>query len=252
MRPSKTGWLASHPLIVLALLALSLMPTRLSAQADPGQVHVTGNLSFVNTTGNSDLTTLSGDEVLQKMTEDSLWKFQQTAAAVYGRSEDSTTASAFTAGGRLDRILSSRLSAFAGANWQRNRFAGIARRFEELVGLGYQLLALERDQLSVEGGAAFNQQRSTTGVDDNFIAARAAGSYRHLLTDKAYIQQLAEFLPNLETGKDFRLNTETSLVAPISRAFAVKVAYTIHFDNLPEPGFKKTDRVLSSGIQVTY
>ena len=252
MRPSKTDWLASHPLIALALLALSLMPTRLSAQADPGRVHVTGNLSFVNTAGNSDLTTLSGDEILQKMTEDSLWKFQQTAAAVYGRSQDSTTASAFTVGGRIDRILSSRLSAFAGANWQRNRFAGIARRFEELVGLGYQLLALERDQLSVEGGAAFNQQRSTTGADDNFIAARAAGNYRHLLTDKAYVQQLAEFLSNLETGKDFRLNTETSLVAPISRAFAVKVAYTIHFDNLPEPGFKKTDRVLSSGIQVTY
>ena len=151
MRPSKTDWLASHPLIVLALLALSLMPTRLSAQADPGQVHVTGNLSFVNTAGNSDLTTLSGDEVVQKMTEDSLWKFQQVASTVYGRSEDSTTASAFTVGGRLDRMLSSRLSSFAGANWQRNRFAGIARRFEELVGLGYQLLALERDQLSVEG-----------------------------------------------------------------------------------------------------
>ena len=73
-----------------------------------------------------------------------------------------------------------------------------------------------------------------------------------MLTDKAYVQQLAEFLPNIETGNDFRLNTETALVAPISRAFAVKVAYTIHFDNLPEPGFKKTDRVLSSGIQVTY
>lgn len=63
MRPSKTDWLASHPLIALALLALSLMPARLSAQADPGQVHVTGNLSFVNTAGNSDLTTLSGDKV---------------------------------------------------------------------------------------------------------------------------------------------------------------------------------------------
>ena len=73
-----------------------------------------------------------------------------------------------------------------------------------------------------------------------------------MLTDKAYVQQLAEFLPNIETGNDFRLNTETALVAPISRAFAVKVAYTIHFDNLPEPGFKKTDRVLSSGIQVTH
>lgn len=239
-------------LTMFGLLALGFMPGQLAAQAADGQVHLTGNLSFVNTAGNSDLTTLSGDEVLQKMTTDSLWKFQQMAAAVYGRSQDSTTASAFSAGGRVDRTLSSRMFAFVGANWQRNRFAGISRRFEELVGLGYQLLALERDQLSVEGGAAFNQQRSTLGVADNFIAARAAGTYKHLLTDKAFFQQYGEFLPNLDTGKDFRLNSETSLVAPISRAIALKLAYTIHFDNLPEPGFKKTDRILSSGIQVTY
>jgi putative salt-induced outer membrane protein len=234
----------------LAILAAAALP--LQAQEADGQVHLVGNLSFVNTAGNSKLTTLSGDETLRKMTTDSLWKFQQTAAAVYGRSDDSTSASAFNAGVRADRILSSRLSAFIGGNWQRNRFAGIARRFEEIAGLGFQVLNLERDQLSVEAGASFNQQRSTLGVDDNFVAARAAGAYKHLLTDKAYIQQLAEFLPNLETSKDFRLDTETSLVAPISRALALKLSYTIHFDNLPEPGFAKTDRILSSGIQVTY
>ncbi|HEU4762735.1 MAG TPA: DUF481 domain-containing protein [Gemmatimonadales bacterium] len=239
-------------LTALGLVILAPAATRLQAQQADGKIHFTGNLSFVNTAGNSRLTTLSGDETLQKMTTDSLWKFQQTAAAVYGRSVDSTTASAFNAGARVDRILSSRLSAFVGGNWQRNRFAGIARRFEEITGLGFQVLNLERDQLSLEGGASFNQQRSTLGVDDNFVAARAAGAYKHLLTDKAYFQQLAEFLPNLETSKDFRLNTETSLVAPISTAIALKLSYTIHFDNLPEPGFAKTDRILSSGVQVTY
>jgi putative salt-induced outer membrane protein len=239
-------------LTAMSLVLLAGAAPRLQAQEADGQVHLVGNLNFVNTAGNSDLTTLSGDETLMKMTTDSLWKFQQTASAVYGHSQDSTTASAFTAGVRVDRVLSSRLSAFAGGNWQRNRFAGIARRFEEILGLGYQLLALERDQLGIEAGASFNQQRSVAGLDDNFVAARAAGAYKHLLTDKAFIQELAEFLPNLETGKDFRINSETSLVAPISTAIALKLAYTIHFDNLPEPGFKKTDRVLSSGIQVTY
>lgn len=234
------------------IATLTLVAAPLAAQGADGKIHFTGNLSFVNTAGNSDLTTLSGDETLQKMTTDSLWKFRETAAAVYGRSEDSTTASAFNAGARVDRILSSRLSAFVGGNWERNRFAGIARRFEEIVGLGLQLLDQERDKLNLEAGASFNQQRSTLGVDDNFVAARAAGAYKHLLTDKAYFQQLAEFLPNLETSDDFRLNTESSLVAPISRAIALKLSYTIHFDNLPEPGFEKTDRILSSGIQVTY
>ncbi len=237
---------------VALVMLFAMLPGRASAQAADGRVHLTGNLSFVNTAGNSELTTISGDEALLEMTTDSLWKFQQSGAAVYGRSQDSTTASAFKAGARVDRTLASQLSAFVSGNWERNRFAGIARRFEENLGLAYQLLALERDHLGLEAGAAFNQQRSTAGVDDNFVAIRAAAAFRHLLTDKAYFQQLAEVLPNLEAAKDVRINAETALVAPISQAIALKLSYTIHFDNLPEPGFKKTDRTLSSGIQVTF
>lgn len=245
------GRAAALSLVVLGLLSLSTAGEA-AAQDSGKRLHATGNVSFVNTAGNSDLTTLSGGELLTYTTADSLWKLQQTAGAVYGHSQDSTTASAFNAGGRLDRTLSSRLSAFAGASWMRNRFAGISRRFEEPIGLAYQLLALARDQLSLEGGASFTQQRSTAGVSDNFVAARAAGNYKHLLTDKAFVSQFVEFLPNLKTSKDLRVNSETAIVAPISTALALKASYIIHFDNLPEPGFKKTDRILSSGLQVTF
>jgi len=246
-------WMSVAVGAALLGIAISTLPTRaLHAQGQDKRTHFTANVGFVNTAGNSELTTLSGDETLLHTTGDSLWKLQQTAAAVYGRSQDSTTASAFNAGGRVDRILSSRLSAFAGASWQRNRFAGISRRFEEVLGLAYALLQQARDNLNVEGGAAITQERSTAGVNDNFVAARLAGTYRHLITEKAYVQEIGEFLPNLETSTDYRINSETSLVAPISAAIALKVAYTIHFDHLPEPGFKKTDRILSSGLQVTF
>ena len=61
-----------------------------------------------------------------------------------------------------------------------------------------------------------------------------------------------EFLPNLQESRDVRLNTETSLVAPLSGKVAIKLAYAIRFDNLPEPGFKKTDRVFTSGVQIVF
>jgi putative salt-induced outer membrane protein YdiY len=38
----------------------------------------------------------------------------------------------------------------------------------------------------------------------------------------------------------------------LSTNIALKVSYVIRFDNLPEPGFKKTDRLLTSGVQVTF
>ena len=43
-----------------------------------------------------------------------------------------------------------------------------------------------------------------------------------------------------------------ALVAPLSDVIALKLSYAIRFDNLPEPGFEKTDRIFSSGVQVTF
>jgi putative salt-induced outer membrane protein YdiY len=240
-------------LVTVTALALAVAARPVAAQdAPPDQLITSVNLGFVNVAGNTKFTTLSGDERLEYITLDSLWRFGQSFAAVYGRNEDSTTASSFKLNGKVDRTLGSRISAFAGAGWERNRFAGISRRFEEIVGLAYQLLALERDQLRLEGGAAFNQQRSISGVSDNFVAARAAASYKHLFNETAHFLQLAEFLPNLDDGDDLRINTESALVAPLSSAIALKLSYAIRFDNLPEPGFEKTDRIFTSGIQVTF
>ena len=59
-------------------------------------------------------------------------------------------------------------------------------------------------------------------------------------------------LPDLKTSENLRVNTETGLVAPISSHIGLKISYVIRFDSLPEPGFRKTDRLLTSGVQITY
>lgn len=236
---------------VAALALLRAVP--LAAQDSPKKpLALTASVSFVDAAGNTDVTTLSGDQRLEYVPTGSGWTLSEFVALVYGRTDGVTSANALKLGGRADRAFTDRLSAFGGGSFERNRFAGIARRFEEIAGLAYRIVDGPRDRLAAELGASFNQQRSIEGRDDAFVAGRVAGTYRHLFTEHAWVQQTAEFLPNLETGADRRINAETSLVAPLSERFAVKVAYTIRFDDLPEPGFVKTDRILSSGLQVTF
>lgn len=234
-----------------AIGMLHAAPLRAQEEAeDP--LALTASVSFVDAAGNTDVTTLSGDQRIQYAPTGSGWTFTESIALVYGRTDGATSANSLKVGGRADRAFTTRLSAFGGGSFERNRFAGIARRFEEVAGLAYRIVDGKRDQLSAEAGASFNQQRSVDGTDDAFVAARLAGTYRHLFSEHAWVQQLLELLPNLETGADRRINSETSLVAPLSERFAVKVSYTVRFDNLPEPGFVKTDRILSSGLQATF
>jgi putative salt-induced outer membrane protein len=241
----------SHWTAALAILA-GVAPLAAQTPAPPKRTRLTASAGLVDVAGNTRLMSLTGDQRLEHRTADARWMFSQNAGAVYGRTDDSTTATLLKAGLRADRALSARWSAFLGAGFERNRFAGISRRFEEVLGLGWKALSTPRDRLVLEAGASFNQQRSTLDQSDNFVAARGAAAFRHQFTATAYFEQLAEFLPSLENGDDLRINTETALVAPISARIALKASYAIRFDNLPAPGFKKTDRILTSGIQITF
>jgi len=238
--------------LAVVLLALAIPAVLAGQDPPPKALLATANVSFVDAAGNTDITTLSGDQRIEYSPLESGWKLTEFLLAIYGRADGVTSANSLKIGGRADREITDRLAAFGGVTYLRNRFSGIARHFEEIAGLAYKVLDRPRDQLSAELGASFNQQRDILGSDDAFVAARAAGAYRHLFAEEAFFQQLVELLPNLEESEDLRINTESSLVAPLSRRLAIKLSYTIRFDNLPEPTFSKTDRIFSSGLQITF
>jgi len=237
---------------LLLLACAALHPPALRAQdAKPAKpVSLTFDLGFVNAAGNTRVTTLNGAEHLKVAPADSRWQFAEALSTVYGRNEDSVTADQLTAMARVDYTVVTRLHVFVGGTYQRDRFAGIGRRFEEIAGVALQLVSRPHDVLGTELGAAVTQQRSTAAVEDNFVALRFAASYKHNLTDNAFVQQSVELLPNVQEFKDLRINSETALVAPIAKQIALRLSYVVRFDNVPEPGFLKTDRVLSSGVQI--
>ena len=126
------------PLTLGAWVAWSLP---LSAQDRPRRIQFTGDVGLVDASGNSSVTTVNvGDKVLIQ-TADKKRIFTQTFALVYGRSEGEVNASNWRAGTRLDYRLGARLYLFGQLGLDRNRFAGIERRFEEGAGLAWRAVA---------------------------------------------------------------------------------------------------------------
>ena len=236
---------------VLALFACPALPV--AAQDEPEKpLKVTGDFNFVNTGGNSDLVTLGlGDKL--EWTVSPRFKFLQHFGWIYGETDGEESANALATGVRGEYGITTRLSAFTGVNYDYNLFAGIKRRFEEYLGLGYLVVDAPKNQLKFEAGFSFFQEWEV-GVADasNFTAGRLVGDYKHLFTEKAYFQQIVEFLPNFDTSDDYRLNTETALVAPLSDLLAIKVSYLIKYRGLPPEDIEKTDTMFRTGIQVTY
>jgi putative salt-induced outer membrane protein len=238
---------------LLGILALILAPVALLSQEPapaPHPVQLTLDLGFVDASGNSNVTSFNLGEKLS-------WKLDrltlgQSVKALYGEAEGKTTAEAYDAGVRADYPLGKTLSLFALGTFQRNPFAGIAERWAAGPGIGIGLVRTARDTLSLEGTFMAQRERSIANVRQSFGATRTAAAFKHLFATSTAFTQTLEWIANLETMDDQRVLSETALTAPLSKQIALRVAYLIRFDNLPEPGFVTTDRLLTTGAQISF
>jgi putative salt-induced outer membrane protein len=233
-----------------SLYLLTVLTAPAAAQAPKDSFRLAFDLGFVNASGNTDVTTLNVGEHLSYVTGP--WTLAHSVIAIEGRSHGAETAAQYASDLRVERAFSARFGAYALAGWYRNPFAGIGRRFSEGAGLTAKIIAHPKDVLSGEAGISFVQERNTAFVTNSFSAGRGAVLYKHSFTDAASLQEALELLANLKTSDDRRVNSETSLTAPLSKRISLKAAYLIRFQNLPEPGFKKTDRVFTTGVQILF
>jgi len=211
---------------------------------------VTLDLGFVNASGNANFTSLNlGEKISDKFGRVVL---TQNGKVLYGKTDGATTTESYDAGARAQYGLTKRIGAYAVLTFQRDPFAGLASRWLGGPGLAVSLVQSARDTLSVESGVTSTRERNTANVTQSFAATRTAASFKHLFAGKAFVTEAVEWVANLKTSDDQRINSETALTAPLSRQIGLRVSYLIRFDNLPEPGFEKTDRIFTTGVQVAF
>lgn len=220
------------------------------APRNPAINKLTTDFGFVQTSGNTQVTTMNVGERFTH--ERGRFTLSQTFALVYGKQRDTLNTNNLRTSLRGDYKIDKVFAFFLGAGYDRNRFAGIERRFEEQIGLQARVLAARADTIRVEGGGSVTQQIAVNGGQENFPSARGALAWRHAFTRSSYFNQNVEYVPNLTENTDWRLNTESSLIAPLSSRLGLKLSYVVRYDNLPEPGFERLDKLFTTGIQLTF
>jgi putative salt-induced outer membrane protein YdiY len=245
--------LSIRSLTFATVTTLALLSHDASAQAKPDSVKplkMTAGVAYLDASGNTNVTSLTVSERLEWKRPRFVWT--QAASAINGSTDGEESANLLAIGVRGDWKPRGRLSVYSLVNYDRNRFANIGRRFEEGAGLGYTMIERAHHRLTAELGSQFVQQRNLEKESDSFLAGRAAELYRYTIKADTYFEERVEFLPNLETNEDYRVNAEANLVAPVSRHLALKLGYVVRFDNRPEADVKKTDRFFTSGLQVSF
>jgi putative salt-induced outer membrane protein len=210
------------------------------------------DFGYVNATGNTRLATINfGEKITVKARS---WSIAQGSAYIYGKTNGVSSANQLRASLRADHTFFRRIGFFAGMNYERNRFAGFTRHTDNIAGLTWRVFGFSRDTLKFDAGGVYTDEiRLDTLNRHKFSpAARGALAFKHSFGGSSSFTQTAEYIPNLPDNEQYRVNTESAIVAKMTKHFGLKVAHVVRYNSRPAEGFRKADRILTTGLQVTY
>ncbi|MHB0972552.1 MAG: DUF481 domain-containing protein [Thermoanaerobaculia bacterium] len=222
--------------LTIVIIALVTLPSFAQDAATPRPPVFTdqAELSFVRTSGNTDMTSIAGKNAFTWNMSD-VMKLGWKAAILYGETDGEKTAESYATDARLDRLLSPRAYVYGGAGWLKDEFAGFDQRLNAGAGAGYKFLTGPVQFFSAEGGLEWVAEEYIDGTDESYAAARGFGLYEYAFTEKNKFAQSLEGLLGFNSGDNYRLKSETSLIASLTGALSMKASYVVKYNNDPVP-----------------
>ncbi|MFH1263942.1 MAG: DUF481 domain-containing protein [Pseudomonadota bacterium] len=215
-----------------------------------GEWKANAGLSAIINSGNSSNKTLGGNGLTSYKWERN--KVEFAANGAYGRAEVKGVSTTNTKNGktslRYDRFLTDPLSLFALGHLGSDPPAGFDLRYGSSLGLAHELVKSDPHFFKYELGFDYTHERRVAPPNQDIYSARTFLQYKYNINKLSVIGQDVETLFDLQEGKNVRINTLTALTFKMTDVLAFQAGYAIRFDNVPVPGFKKTDTTTQFGL----
>ncbi len=195
-------------------------------------------------TGNTEQIGFSSSVALAKRDPD--WEQNLNLSFDYLRSDGRTQRERIYASYQARRDLGTNwFFAFGLASFERDRFAGIDRRFTESAGLGYRLSDSDAFKLTVEGGPALRQTKFTDGRDLNKADFLGRSDIHWKVSDSVQITEAAGFVLSSGNSSFF---SKSALTASLVNNLALRTSLDILHETDPPLGRQNTDTITRASL----
>jgi putative salt-induced outer membrane protein len=202
-----------------------------------------GQLGASITTGNSETRSLTAGLALER--EGLRWRHRADALVDIIDNDGGTDQQRILAGYQVDYKFSERLYAWGRFEYEKNREAGINRRFAESAGLGYRVIVPAPVTWDIEVGPALRQTRFVTGSENSF-AVRGASRFAWALSPTTvFTNDTAIFWDSAGS-----INNTAALTARLFGALAARLSVNLAWEEAPPLGLEKLDT--TSRVTLVY
>ncbi|MEE8640995.1 MAG: DUF481 domain-containing protein [bacterium] len=139
------------------------------------------------------------------------------------------------------------------AEWRRNVFSGFEHRIYNFAGLGAYLIKSDPQELSVEGGPNYINERYRDDSNKrpaSFVAAHAGADYQVFLNGAAEVDASVAWDMDLRNAAEQLLTGKASLRVKIADWLDITATQKIDWDNVPPEGYGQLDVTTTVGLTV--
>lgn len=236
----------------LLILVISLGARISSAQTPSIEVKNPGfrnesELSIVSSEGNSKSQSVSAIQKNGYMWSQNTLKSELRHLRSKAASRES--AKSESAALRYERILSERLSAYAGQGVESDRYAGIKLRLNSDLGVKHTLLSSKEFSVAAEAGYRYTNETHVVPPDSNGHFGRLYAEANGTLTETTSGKLWLEYLPNFTQPDGYFLNAEPSVAVMLNAILSLKIAYLMKYNNSPPPAtVERLDNVFTTSL----
>ncbi len=163
----------------------------------------------------------------------------------------STTANAVQGGARYDHNLTSRVFAFANADFQTDDLQGLNLRSVFGGGLGLHAIKSDATTLDLLAGANYTHE-SYTVFSRNLAALTLGEEFMHKLHASTVLKQSVYFYPNLSHSGEYRGTFNFGTVTKLNKWLGWQNSFGDIYVTNPPNGTKKNDLLFSTGINIAF
>ena len=241
-----------HNLVKILLTAcMFLTAASLFAHDEPEEEAVvkpwegSGELGFVNTSGNTETTALNAK--LNFVRTGKKWRHRFTGTALMTSEDGDKENERYTMEIQSDRKLTEKSWLFGAFRWDADKFGSYDPQLSLTAGYGYQLMKSEKHELKGEIGAGYRKlEERESGISNREAIAR------FLLDDSWQVFKTTLWTNRLlvEAGSSNTFSQfNTGLAVSMTDVFAVKLGYEYRHNTTVPPGdSKKTDTITSVNL----
>jgi len=150
------------------------------------------------------------------------------------------------------RRLSGRIEAYGRGGYLRDLFAGIEGRLTTEGGLAYLAIRNAPHSLRILFGLGVTREKRAVGNKLVLGTASATGRYTWEITKTGTLTEEAVFVAGLNGGDDWRFTNEAAATASLGNRLSLKVSHRLSYLNMPVPGFRRTDSILSTALVTNF